>query len=94
MLSLVIGFAGCSSVPTVTGCSELARSVLTTKTPHADQQNSGDSALDWQTYGIAETGQLNKANDKAVTGFNIINGCEKRDAEMREQLERPWFWPF
>ena len=83
--------ASCSTVPTVTGCSELARTVLTRETPHADVPTTGDAALDAQTYGVAETGQLNKANDDKRTGFAIIHGCEARDAEIREKIERPWW---
>ena len=91
---LGIGSAGCSTVLTAPGCSELARSVLTTKTPHAELQDSGDAALDWQLYGVAETGQLNRANDDKQTGFEIISACERRDAGVKQQLERPWYWPF
>jgi len=86
-----IGFASCSTVPAVTGCSELARTVLTTPTPHADIGSTGDAALDAQTYAVAETGQLNKANDDKQTGFAIINGCEARDAQIRAHLDRPWY---
>lgn len=82
----------CNSLPTVTGCSELAKSVLMTPTPHAAIQNSGDAALDWQLYGTAETGQLNIANDRALTGYRIVSACEVRDAEVANR--RPWwmFW--
>lgn len=75
----------------MTGCSELARTVLLTPTPHADVPASGDPALDAQTYAVAETGQLNKANDDKATGFAIINGCEARDTAIRQHLERPWW---
>lgn len=74
----------------MTGCSELARSVLTTPTPHANVEETGDPTIDAQVYGVSETGQLNKANDKAVTGFNIINGCERRDEDVRRSF-RPWY---
>lgn len=74
----------------MTGCSELARSVLLTATPHAEIGETGDAALDAQLYSAAETGQLNKANDDKTTGFRIINGCEARDAQVRESL-RPWY---
>lgn len=89
--SLAIGSASCNTVPTATGCSELARPILTRDTPHAEIGNTGDPALDWQLYGTAETGQTNKANDDKRTGFDIINRCEVRDAQIREQLQRPWF---
>lgn len=74
-----------------TGCSELARPILTRVTPHAVIGNTGDPALDWQLYGTGETGQLNKANDDKATGFAIISGCEARDAQIRTHLERPWY---
>lgn len=75
---------------TVTGCSELARSVLTADTEHAVIGNSGDELLDWQLFGTAESGQLNTANDRAQTGFRIIQGCEERDAEATRSRWRLW----
>lgn len=90
MLSLAAISAGCSTVPTAPGCSSLARGVLGTPTPHAAIQESGDPALDWQLYGVAETGQLNRANDDKATGYAIISRCEARDAEVRRHFERPW----
>jgi hypothetical protein len=83
--------AGCSTGVIATGCSELARDILTTETEHAEIGNSGDPALDWQLYGTAETVQLNSANDDKKTGFTIINRCEARDAELRRSFERPWW---
>lgn len=71
--------------------SELARPILTTKTPHAAIGDTGDPAQDWQLYGVAETGQLNRANDDKQTGFAIINACEARDAEIRRRIEPPWW---
>jgi hypothetical protein len=90
-VSLAIVSASCSSVPDAIGCSELARPILTTDTAHADLGDSGDPALDWQLYGTAETGQLNKANDRARTGFAVINACEVRDAQVKARYERPWW---
>ncbi|WGM31518.1 hypothetical protein [Brevundimonas sp. NIBR11] len=90
-VSLAFSSAACSTVPIATGCSELARSVLTRSTPHAEIGDSGDPTLDWQLYGAAETGQLNKANDDKATGFAIINACEVRDAEVTARLARPWY---
>jgi hypothetical protein len=90
-VSLAFSSAGCSTVPIATGCSELARSILTTRTPHAEIGSTGDPALDWQLYGTAETGQLNKANDDKATGFAIVNACEVRDEEIVARLSRPWY---
>ncbi len=89
--SLAIGSASCSTVLDATGCSELARPILTRETPHAEIGDTGDPATDWQLYGVGETGQLNKANDDKRTGFAIINACEVRDAQVRAHIERPWY---
>lgn len=88
-LSSVIGLASCNSVPTVTGCSQLAESILMTPTPHAVVTATTTP----EDYGLAETGQLNKANDDKATGFRVIRQCEVRDEEIRRSLSRP-FWQF
>lgn len=77
----------CNTVPIATGCSELARGVLTTPTPYP----AVTATTDAETYGLEATGAITKANDKAVTGFNIINACEVRDESIRRQLNRPWW---
>lgn len=75
----------CSSLPS--GCSELARGVLTTATSHAVLGDSGSPVDDWREYGLLETGQLNKANDDKKTGYEIIAACEVRDAKVRKRFE-------
>jgi hypothetical protein len=90
-VSLALICAGCNTVPIATGCSELARPILTRDTPHASLGETGDPEMDWQLYGLAETGALNQANDDKRTGFQIINACEARDAEVKARLERPWY---
>ena len=87
---IAIASASCSTAPTVTGCSELARGVLTTATPYPSLNAETDPLV----YGAEATGALTKANDDKRTGFAIINGCEKRDAEIVAKLNRPvWrFW--
>ena len=89
---LAISSASCSTVPIATGCSTLAEGVLTRETPHADiGVETAEPALDWQLFGVAESGQLNKANDDKKTGFRIVQLCEARDEANRAKLNRP-FW--
>lgn len=90
IVSLAFSFAGCTTVRTATGCSALAEAILTRTTPHAELADSGDALLDWQLYGTAEAGQLNAANDDKRTGFEIIRGCEARDAEAARPRWRLW----
>jgi hypothetical protein len=77
-----MSFAGCSTVPTVTGCSTLAEAVLSRPVEHPLIGNSGDEATDWQLLGVAYAGALNTANDRSQTGLSIIQACEARDAQI------------
>lgn len=40
----------------------------------------GDTVGDWQAFADAQTGQLDKANDRTVSAIGIIERCEARDA--------------
>lgn len=99
-LLLLIGIASpgaaCASYRVSTpaeGCSVLAAPVLARVTPHAPLGASGDSLLDWQLYGAAETGQLNIANRDKADGLSIIQKCEERDARAQAKINAP-FWAF
>ncbi len=93
-LSPVLLCVACNTAQAVTGCSELARGVLTTPEAHPVIGDSGDADLDWKLLGTAYAGVLDKSNDRALTGFNIIQQCELRDAEIRKQIERSIRLPF
>jgi uncharacterized protein YkvS len=54
---------------------------------------AGDTVGDWIQFGDAQTGQLDKANDRTVTAIGIVDRCEQRDAQALELLRRPW-WQF
>mgnify|MGYP006935513073 CR=1 FL=1 len=88
---LALTCAACNTT-NVQGCSELARTVLTTDTEHPDIEDSGDPLTDWRNLGIRYPVALNNANDRAQTGYRIISMCEARDAEIT-LAQRSW-WPF
>lgn len=75
------------------GCSSLAQPILGRDTPHAVLGNSGDPALDWQLYGMAETAELNTANNDKRDGFEIIKRCEARDRAAYRKATAAW-WQF
>lgn len=79
--------------PPAEGCSSLAEPILGRVTPHAAIGASDDAALDWQLYGVAETGQLNIANNDKADGFAIIKKCEARDKRAYDKITAPW-WAF
>lgn len=40
---------------------------------------AGETVGDWIAFGDAQTAQLDKANDRAVTSIGIVERCEVRD---------------
>ena len=50
----------------------------------------GNTVADWVSFGDAQTGQLDKANDRYVAGVGIIERCEARDRQAIKQA-RPKF---
>lgn len=75
------------------GCSSLAAPILGRVTDHAVLPNTGDVEQDWQLYGVAETGQLNIANNDKRDGFAIIQRCEERDRKAYRKATAAW-WQF
>lgn len=51
----------------------------------------GETVGDWVTFGDAQTGQLDKANSRAVDAIGIIERCEARDVEAVKKAKRGWF---
>lgn len=49
---------------------------------------SGDVLADWQVFGDAQTGQLDKANDRLVAAIGIVERCEARDAAAAKAATR------
>ena len=47
---------------------------------------------DWIGFADAQTGQLEKANDRTAAVIAIVTACDKRDAETVKALTpRPWW---
>jgi len=45
-------------------------------------------------FGAAQTGQLDKANDRTHDAIEIVENCEAQQAKAQETIEKPWykFW--
>lgn len=91
--------AGCASSIQVLaprdGCSSLIASRWAEDVPSAVIERGDDAALDWQLFGIAQTGQLKIANRDKADAIETIRRCEARDAQAVREVERPWWqiWP-
>lgn len=53
----------------------------------------GSTAGDWIAFGDRQTGQLDKANGRTRDALTIVEGCEKRDRQTVQRLNKPW-WQF
>lgn len=100
MLATALLASGCASSIQVLaprdGCSTLIASRWAEPVRSAVLDDSGDMALDWQLFGVAQTGQLNIANRDKADALETIRRCEARDAAAVRQIERPWWrklWP-
>ena len=51
----------------------------------------GETAGDWIAFADAQTGQLDKANDRLTSGLSIIQRCEERDRKAIEGAKRRRF---
>lgn len=46
----------------------------------------------WVSFGIAQTGQLDKANAQTRDALSIVKKCEARDRAAFEALQpKPWY---
>jgi hypothetical protein len=61
-------------------CSSLLPPDWRAGVPGADLPQ-GNTVGDWITFGDAQTGQLDKANDHYSAGIGIVERCEARDRE-------------
>lgn len=49
------------------------------------------ASVDWQTFGIAQTGQLDKSNGRTRDSVQIVAKCEARDAAALRRLNARWW---
>ncbi len=47
-----------------------------------------DTVANWVSFGDQQTGQLDKANDRAISAIGIIERCEARDQAAVKRSRR------
>jgi hypothetical protein len=89
--------AGCTSISVETRnddpCSDYVPAQLWAPTPHAAPPASG-ADNQWINFGIAEAGQLEKANSDKSGTQHIITTCERKKREAAERAKQqlePWY---
>lgn len=50
-----------------------------------------DTAGDWIAFADAQTGQLDKANDRTLSAIGIVERCEARDAAAVKAARKRWW---
>ncbi|MEQ5789094.1 hypothetical protein J3454_14450 [Erythrobacter sp. NFXS35] len=70
-------------------CSTLLPTEWRAGVPGADLPQ-GDSVGEWVAFGDAQTGQLDKSNDRYRAAVGIVERCETRDREAVKR-SRPKF---
>ena len=49
---------------------------------------AGDTAQDWQAFGVGESGQRVQGNNRTTTVLEIVTACEAREAEIYQALTK------
>ena len=67
------------------------RSGVPNAKPPAPADNDLDRLKGWINFGVAQTGQLEKANGRASDAISIVQRCEERDREAIRIAKRRRF---
>lgn len=91
LIPLLLG--GCVGSPPIisapSACSSLLPAEWLEGVPSAPIPD-GQTVGDWVAFSDAQTGQLDKANDRYKAGVGIVSRCEARDREAVKR-SRPKF---
>lgn len=95
-LSLLGALSACVQAPQVLApaghCSDLPPESWHTKGVEGAELPVEDKVGQWMAYGIAEAGQLDKANAQTRDQHEIIAKCEARDAAVIKSFQpKPWW---
>lgn len=74
-------------------CSSLLPSEWREPVPGAPLPG-GETAGDWIAFADAQTGQLDKANDRTLASIGIVERCEARDREAVRRSRRKFLGIF
>ena len=83
-MPLVLLSAGCQTIVTIppAECSRFIPEGWKEPVPGAALPQA-DTARDWQAFGVAQSGQLSKANGRMADTLYIFGECERRMNEAR-----------
>lgn len=82
-LFVILALPACAGTPLIVATPSACSSLLPTEwlqgVPGAPLPD-GNTVGDWVAFGDAQAAQIDKANDRYVSGVGIVSRCEARDA--------------
>jgi len=73
-------------------CSDLIPEDWWKKGVESTDLPAEDTVGQWMGFGIAQTGQLDKANSQTKDSHEIVAKCEARDAALIASMQpKPWW---
>jgi hypothetical protein len=94
-LSAMLALGACAGGPPIVttnaaNCSSLLPDDWKQGVEGADLPD-GNTVGDWVAFGDAQTGRLDQANGRTRDAIEIVERCEKRDAEAVRRATRGFF---
>lgn len=90
----MLALTACVSAPPIVAtsgaCPELIPQGWRVAVPGAPLPD-GNAAGDWVQFGDAQTGQLDKANDRTLGTIEIVERCEELNRKAIKDASKPWW---
>lgn len=78
-------------VATPSACASLLPEAWREPVPGAALPIEGNTVGDWIAFSDAQTGQLDKANDRTLSSIAIVERCEQLNRDAVASAKRPWW---
>lgn len=95
LLLPALALSGCVGAPpivaTPSACASLLPEAWRAPVPGAPLPIEGQTVGDWIAFGDAQTGQLDKANDRTLASISIVERCEQLNRKAVASAKRPWW---
>jgi len=90
----MLALSACAAAPPIAAtpgaCSSLLPEAWRDPVPGAPLP-TGETVGDWIRFSDAQTGQLDKANDRTATAIGIMERCEERDRAAIASARKKWW---
>lgn len=91
---VMLALAACAGAPPIVATPGACSSLLPEewrKPIEGDPLPEGNDIGSWIQFADAQTGQLDKMNDRMIAAIGIVERCEARDRLALERADRKWW---